>query len=184
MKSFYDELQERYPAHVVIVKIWGDYVNVTGTHWWYVVHNEDADIVSKALGYQIYNDGAFGRAAAGPDVDKIIGVLADKGYGFIVWANDKVERIYTPKEVKAHLSKFLPDDVVKVNSCIDIDMDGDIEHFKIVETKDGIKDNVYDAILFDAPIAQALVGHHAGETVSVNAPAGKYDVKIVKIDNT
>ncbi|MBU3851982.1 MAG: transcription elongation factor GreA [Candidatus Paralactobacillus gallistercoris] len=33
----------------------------------------------------------------------------------------------------------------------------------------------------DAPLARAIIGHHAGEIVTVNAPNGTYQVKIITV---
>lgn len=37
-------------------------------------------------------------------------------------------------------------------------------------------------ISMDSPLGKALLNHHAGDVVTVNAPAGKFSVKILEVD--
>ncbi len=37
-------------------------------------------------------------------------------------------------------------------------------------------------ISMDSPLGKALLNHHAGDVVTVDAPAGKYKVKILEVD--
>lgn len=55
----------------------------------------------------------------------------------------------------------------------------DEETYSIVTTTEA--DPVQNKISQDSPVGKALIGHKAGDTVSVESPAGKIDFEIVSI---
>ena len=57
--------------------------------------------------------------------------------------------------------------------------DEEQEEYSIVGVKEA--DPFNNKISNESPIAQAILGKKPGETVSVDSPNGKYDVKIVAI---
>lgn len=57
--------------------------------------------------------------------------------------------------------------------------DGIEEHYYIVGSEEA--DPINGKISINSPIAQALLGHEAGDIVNVHSPAGSYQVKILKV---
>lgn len=57
--------------------------------------------------------------------------------------------------------------------------EGDEEEFTIVGARES--DPMNNKISNESPIGQALLGHKAGEVVSVEAPDGAYELKILEI---
>ena len=57
--------------------------------------------------------------------------------------------------------------------------DGEEEEYKIVGSMEA--DPFENKISNESPIAKAILGKKAGETVSVESPNGSYDVKIISI---
>ena len=72
-------------------------------------------------------------------------------------------------------------DKVSVGNSVKLEYveDNEIETYSIVGSKEA--DPFANKISNESPIAKAIIGHKAGEVVSVDSPSGKYDVKIVEI---
>lgn len=65
--------------------------------------------------------------------------------------------------------------IVNVGSTIEIEYDeGDIEEYKIVGSLEA--DPFNNKISNESPIGKAVIGHKAGETISVESPNGSYNV--------
>lgn len=60
-----------------------------------------------------------------------------------------------------------------------VDDDEDIDEYKIVGSQEA--DPFESKISNESPIAKALLGHKAGDIVSVESPNGSYDIKILEI---
>ena len=174
MKSYYDELNDKYPDYIVLVKIGR----------LYVVHGRGADVIHRILGYAIYQDGNFGRAASGPDVDKITNALADNGYGYIVWDRGKIVKRFLPSRIVDETLDFvknLPPNVVRLESDVMVEIDGKPVPFKIVKPNE-IK-SFQGIISYESPIGKALVGHPVGATVVAKTPTGDLPMKIISLKN-
>lgn len=76
------------------------------------------------------------------------------------------------------------DDVVALGKDITLrfDDDEDTETYHVVGPAEA--DTAEDNLTSLSPLGQALIGHHAGETVTVHAPAGDYDVTIETVTVT
>ena len=61
----------------------------------------------------------------------------------------------------------------------DVDFDEDVE-YTIMGTTEA--DPMKNIISNESPVGAALIGHKKGETVTVKAPNGEYQLKILKID--
>ena len=72
---------------------------------------------------------------------------------------------------------------VALSSTVKVrDLDGDfIEEYKIVGSQEA--NPMQGRISGDSPFGRALLGHHVGETVTVDAPAGALHFEIVEIEN-
>ena len=72
-------------------------------------------------------------------------------------------------------------DKVSVGNSVKIEYveDKEVETYAIVGSKEA--DPFENKISNESPIAKAIIGHKAGEVVSVDSPSGKYDVKIIEI---
>ena len=70
---------------------------------------------------------------------------------------------------------------VRVGSTVEIEYidDNETEEYSIVGSTEA--DPFENKISNESPIAKAILGKKAGETVSVESPNGSYDVKIVSI---
>lgn len=72
-------------------------------------------------------------------------------------------------------------DTVSLGSKVTIQEEGsDLEHYTIVgeaeaNPREGRISNV-------SPLGKALLGHKAGEAVTVSAPSGSFEIKVVKVE--
>ena len=82
---------------------------------------------------------------------------------------------------KAMIIKDVDTDKVSVGTKVKIKYveDGDTDVYSIVGSNEA--DPFENRISNESPIAKAIMGHSAGEVVSVDSPNGKYDVEIMKI---
>ncbi len=82
---------------------------------------------------------------------------------------------------KATVIKNVSTDKVSIGTNVKIQYidDDDTEDFSIVGIKEA--DPFNNKISNESPIAKAILGLKVGETVSVDSPNGKYDVKVVEI---
>ena len=82
---------------------------------------------------------------------------------------------------KAMIIKDVDTDKVSVGTKVKIKYveDGDTDVYSIVGSNEA--DPFENRISNESPIAKAIMGHSAGEVVSVDSPNGKYDVEIMEI---
>ncbi len=76
----------------------------------------------------------------------------------------------------------IPKDIVGLGSTVSIKYvdDDEIDEYKIVGSQEA--DPFESKISNESPIAQALLNHKVGETVTVTSPNGSYEVEIIKIN--
>ncbi len=174
MKSFYDELNETYPEHIVIVKIGNRYV----------VHGRGADVINRILGYEVYQDGNFGRAVSGADEKEITRALAENGYGYVIWDKGEIAKRFLPSRIVDETLEYvrnLPPNVVRLESDVIVEIDGTPVPFKIVKPNE-IK-SFEGIISYESPIGKALIGHPVGATVIAKTPTGDLQMKILSLKN-
>ena len=94
-------------------------------------------------------------------------------------------RILTIEEQMKHVKivdeDAVPKDTVSIGSYVkflDVSF-GDEMEFRIVTSLES--GNQQDTITDTSPVGKALLGHKVGETVTVSAPNGSYDIKILSI---
>ena len=77
--------------------------------------------------------------------------------------------------------KEVSTDKVSIGNSVKIEYveDGDTDVYSIVGSNEA--DPFENRISNESPIAKAIMGHSAGEVVSVDSPNGKYDVEIMEI---
>ncbi len=82
---------------------------------------------------------------------------------------------------KAVVIKEVNKEVVSIGTRVTIEYveDGEQDDYSIVGSKEA--DPFANKISNESPIAKAIMGMRVGDTVSVESPNGKYDVKIVQI---
>ena len=82
---------------------------------------------------------------------------------------------------KAEIIKEVDTTSVSLGTKVTIEYldDNEQEEYSIVGSKEA--DPFTNKISNESPIARAILGHKVGETVSVDSPNGKYDVKVVSI---
>ena len=71
-------------------------------------------------------------------------------------------------------------DEVRPGLVVTLDMDGDEETYLLGSRED--THDTHEVLSAESPIGQAILGHGVGETVTVQAPAAEFDVKITAID--
>jgi len=81
------------------------------------------------------------------------------------------------------IEKVADTHAVALSSTVKVrDLDDDCEEeYKIVGSQEA--NPMQGRISGDSPFGRALLGHHVGETVSVDAPAGVLRFEILEIDN-
>lgn len=85
------------------------------------------------------------------------------------------------KHVKVMDEATIPKDTLAIGSYVrflDIKF-GDEMEYRIVTSLES--SNQPDTITDVSPVGKALLGHKVGDTVTVNAPNGNYDIKILSI---
>ena len=82
---------------------------------------------------------------------------------------------------KAEIIKEVDTTSVSLGTKVTIEYldDNEQEEYSIVGSKEA--DPFTNKISNESPIARAILGHKVGETVSVDSPNGKYEVKVVSI---
>lgn len=82
---------------------------------------------------------------------------------------------------KAEIITDINTNVVSIGTKVKIEYvdDNEIEEYSIVGSKEA--DPFANKISNESPIAKAIMGLKVGNTVSVDSPNGKYDVKVVEI---
>lgn len=89
---------------------------------------------------------------------------------------------YLDKQLRyAEIIKKDDDGVIDLGSTVTLQFedDEDAEEYRIVGRMEA--DLAKGKISFDSPLGQALMKQKAGAVVSVEAPAGSYDVKIIGV---
>jgi transcription elongation factor GreA len=90
----------------------------------------------------------------------------------------ELEMLLSKARVIDHLEKT---DVVQVGARVTVqEGDGEPEEYTIVGAAEA---NPRDGkISNESPLGRALMGHRAGDTVTVNAPRGVYTVQLLKLE--
>lgn len=132
----------------------------------------------KEVAEQIKEARSFGDLSENSEYDE---AKSEQGklYSKIAEINDLIENA----EIVDNLEVDLPKDSVTLGSVVDvIDLDDNYEQvFEIVGSQEA---NPREGkISDDSPVGKGLHGHKAGETVSINAPAGELKFRIVSVTN-
>lgn len=132
----------------------------------------------KEVAEQIKEARSFGDLSENSEYDE---AKSEQGklYSKIAEIKDLIENA----EIVDNLEADLPKDSVTLGSFVDvIDLDDNYEQvFEIVGSQEA---NPREGkISDDSPVGKGLHGHKAGETVSINAPAGELKFRIVSVTN-
>ena len=132
----------------------------------------------KEVAEQIKEARSFGDLSENSEYDE---AKSEQGklYSKIAEIKDLIENA----EIVDNLEVDLPKDSVTLGSVVDvIDLDDNYEQvFEIVGSQEA---NPREGkISDDSPVGKGLHGHKAGETVSINAPAGELKFRIVSVSN-
>ena len=132
----------------------------------------------KEVAEQIKEARSFGDLSENSEYDE---AKSEQGklYSKIAEINDLIENA----EIVDNLEVDLPKNSVTLGSVVDvIDLDDNYEQvFEIVGSQEA---NPREGkISDDSPVGKGLHGHKAGETVSINAPAGELKFRIVSVTN-
>ena len=102
-----------------------------------------------------------------------------KLYSKIAELKDLIENV----EIVDNLEQDAPKDTVTLGSLVRVrDLEDDYEDtFEIVGSQEANPKE--GRISDDSPVGMGLHGHRAGETVTINAPAGEFKFKILSIEN-
>ena len=87
-------------------------------------------------------------------------------------------------EIVDNIDHDAPKDTVTLSSIVRLrDVEDDyVETYEIVGSQEA--NPKVGRISDDSPLGQGLIGHRAGETVTVNAPAGELKFEILSVENT
>lgn len=124
---------------------------------------------------------SFGDLSENSEYDE---AKAEQGklYSKIAELKDLIENA----DIVDNLEADLPKDSVTLGSIVEvIDVDDDeniVEKYEIVGSQEANPNK--GKISDDSPLGRGLHGHKAGETVSIDAPAGQLKFKIVSVSNT
>ena len=132
----------------------------------------------KEVAEQIKEARSFGDLSENSEYDE---AKSEQGklYSKIAEIKDLIENA----EIVDNLEADLPKDSVTLGSFVDvIDLDDNYEQvFEIVGSQEA---NPREGMISDdSPVGKGLHGHKAGETVSINAPAGELKFRIVSVTN-
>ena len=132
----------------------------------------------KEVAEQIKEARSFGDLSENSEYDE---AKSEQGklYSKIAEIKDLIENA----EIVDNLEVDLPKDSVTLGRVVDvIDLDDNYEQvFEIVGSQEA---NPREGkISDDSPVGKGLHGHKAGETVSINAPAGELKFRIVSVTN-
>ena len=86
-------------------------------------------------------------------------------------------------EIVDNIDHDAPKDTVTLSSIVivrDVE-EGDEEQFEIVGSQEA--NPRAGRISDDSPVGQGLIGHRAGETVTIHAPAGEFQFEILSVQN-
>ena len=86
------------------------------------------------------------------------------------------------RNAKVIVASEVPDDVVSLGSRVTLkDLDDDEEiQYEIVGSMEA--DPAENRISNESPVGKALLGHHTGETIDIQVPAGNLHYQIVNIE--
>ena len=86
-------------------------------------------------------------------------------------------------DVVENIDHDAPKDTVTLSSIVRVrDLEDDIEEtYEIVGSQEA--DPMAGRISDDSPVGKGLIGHRAGETVSIIAPAGEQKFEILSVEN-
>ena len=86
-------------------------------------------------------------------------------------------------DVVENIDHDAPKDTVTLSSIVRVrDLEDDIEEtYEIVGSQEA--DPMSGRISDDSPVGKGLIGHRAGETVSIIAPAGEQKFQILSVEN-
>ncbi|MEG1942355.1 MAG: transcription elongation factor GreA [Angelakisella sp.] len=94
-------------------------------------------------------------------------------------------RILTIEEQLKHITivskDAIPKDIVSVGAIVKIIDGGEEFEYCLVSSVESSGDGDVPCITDKSPVGQALMGHKVGDTVTVNAPAGSFDIKISEL---
>ena len=132
----------------------------------------------KEVAEQIKEARSFGDLSENSEYDE---AKAEQGklYSKIAELKDLIENV----EIVDNLEEDLPKDSVTLGSLVDvIDLEDDFEEtFEIVGSQEA---NPREGrISDDSPVGKGLHGHRAGDVVTIEAPAGLLQFKIVSVKN-
>ncbi|MCF3132913.1 GreA/GreB family elongation factor [Streptomyces olivochromogenes] len=116
---------------------------------------------------------------------------SDTGVGDRADEADELQRVEELQRLDARISELTtrlrradtagppPTDLVGVGSTVTVRFpDGTVETFQIGELAEELDPTLVTA---DSPLGRALLGHHAGDTVSYHAPAGNSTAVVVSL---
>ena len=132
----------------------------------------------KEVAEQIKEARSFGDLSENSEYDE---AKAEQGklYSKIAELKDLIENV----EIVDNLEEDLPKDSVTLGSFVDvIDLEDNFEEtFEIVGSQEA---NPREGrISDDSPVGKGLHGHRAGDVVTIEAPAGMLQFKIVSVKN-
>ena len=132
----------------------------------------------KEVAEQIKEARSFGDLSENSEYDE---AKAEQGklYSKIAELKDLIENV----EIVDNLEEDLPKDSVTLGSFVDvIDLEDNYEEtFEIVGSQEA---NPREGrISDDSPVGKGLHGHRAGDVVTIEAPAGMLQFKIVSVKN-
>ena len=132
----------------------------------------------KEVAEQIKEARSFGDLSENSEYDE---AKAEQGklYSKIAELKDLIENV----EIVDNLEEDLPKDSVTLGSLVDvIDLEDNFEEtFEIVGSQEA---NPREGrISDDSPVGKGLHGHRAGDVVTIEAPAGMLQFKIVSVKN-
>ena len=135
-----------------------------------VREKEVADLIKEAR--------SFGDLSENSEYDE---AKAEQGKLYSKIAELKV--LIENAEIVDNIDHDAPKDTVTLSSVVRVrDVEDDFEEtYEIVGSQEA--NPMAGRISDDSPLGQGLIGHRAGETVTVNAPAGELKFEILSVEN-
>ena len=133
----------------------------------------------KEVSEQIKEARSFGDLSENSEYDE---AKTEQGklYSKIAEYKDLIEHA----EIVDNVDHNLPKDAVTLGSIVVVrDLDDDFEDkYEIVGSQEA---NPREGrISDDSPVGKGLIGHRAGETVTIPVPAGEIRIEIISVENT
>jgi transcription elongation factor GreA len=134
---------------------------------------------AKEVSEQIKEARSFGDLSENSEYDE---AKTEQGrlYSKIAEYKDLIEHA----EIVDNVDHNLPRDAITLGSRVDVqDMDDNFEEtYEIVGSQEA---NPREGrISDDSPVGKGLIGHRAGEEVTIEAPSGAVHIHILSVDNT